>query len=154
MDENIEKLQEVLRSLSMYEKKGLDVSYLKLFIKNYKLFLEINSIKPDYTLFDKDKKLFIVEKFLSDTSIFPRIIDVINFVNEHLHLSFKSQNASRETTIQRIIKRIEKEPEVKNKLKNTLQLISKQEKPKKKTTTKKLENSDDLIKWAEMLKDI
>jgi hypothetical protein len=154
IDTNLESLENVLKQLSIYEKKGFDLSYLRSFIKNYKIFVEINDIKPDYTILPEDSKVLIIKGFLEDTNIFPRIIDIIEFSNKELGLGFKSQNASRETTIQRIVKRIENDPDVKVKLKETLQYISKQSKAKKTKTIKNLSNSDDLMKWAEMLKDI
>ena len=154
LDENLENLEKTLKKLSVYEKQGLDLSYLKSFIKNYKTFIKINNIQPDYIDMTEKKKLSIIKIFLEDKKVFPRITDIIEFVNNELYLNFKSQNASREATIQRIIKRIEKNPEIKTKLKNVLQDILKNSKTKNYKSNNNLSNSDDLFKWAEMLKDI
>lgn len=154
IDENLESLEKALKKLSVYEKQGLDLSYLKSFIKNYKTFITINDIKPDYIDMTENKKLSIIKTFLEDKKVFPRITDIIEFVNNELYLNFKSQNASREATIQRIIKRIEKNPEIKTKLKNVLQDILNNNKTKNYKLNNNLSNSDDLFKWAEMLKDI
>lgn len=154
VDENLENLEKTLKKLSIYEKRGLDLSYLKSFIKNYKIFVSINNIKPEYTDITEDKKLSIIKTFLEDNKVFPRISDIIDFANKELGLEFKSQNASRVITIQRIIKRIEKDPEIKIKLKNVLQDILKGHQIKTYKSNSSLSNSDDLFKWAEMLKDI
>ena len=154
LDENLENLEKTLKKLSIYEKQGLDLSYLKSFIKNYKTFIKINDIQPDYIDMTEKKKLSIIKTFLEDKKVFPRIVDIIEFVNNELYLNFKSQNASREATIQRIIKRIEKNPEIKTKLKNVLQDILNNSKTKNNKLNNNLSNSDDLFKWAEMLKDI
>jgi len=154
IDENLEILEKTLKKLSIYEKQGLDLSYLKSFIKSYKTFISINDIKPDYINMTEDKKLSIIQTFLEDEKVFPKIRNIIEFVNNELHLNFKSQNASREITIQRIIKRIEKNPEIKTKLKNVLQEILNENKTKSYKLNTNLTNYNDLSKWAEMLKDI
>jgi len=154
LDENLENLEKTLKKLSVYERQGLDLSYLKSFIKNYKTFITINNIQPDYIDMTENKKLSIIKTFLEDKKVFPRITDIIEFVNNELYLNFKSQNASREATIQRIIKRIEKNPEIKTKLKNVLQDILNNSNTRNYKSNNNFSNSDDLFKWAEMLKDI
>ncbi|MFL9598519.1 hypothetical protein, partial [Aeromonas veronii] len=104
MDNNIAKLEDILKNIRQYEKLGLDTSYLKLFIKNYKLFLELNNIKPEYS---EDNRFKILEDILNNRQLFPRISDIILFSNHNLGVEFKSQNASRDVTINRIIKRAE-----------------------------------------------
>ncbi|HIC6416977.1 TPA: hypothetical protein ACW5C1_001601, partial [Salmonella enterica subsp. enterica serovar Newport] len=81
---------------------------------------------------------------------------IIYFSNFNLGVEFKSQNASREVTINRIIKRAEKDEVFRNVLKSKLSnLISMGHyKEQKLTSTSKSINYNDLEEWAKMLKDI
>lgn len=153
MDNNLEKLESVLKNIRKYEKLGLDTSYLKLFIKNYKFFLDLNNIKPDYS---DSQRFKILEEILNNRQLFPKISDIIYFSNFNLGVEFKSQNASREVTINRIIKRAEKDEAFRNVLKSKLSnLISMGHyKEQKLTSTSKSINYNDLEEWAKMLKDI
>ncbi|EBK2665397.1 hypothetical protein G3755_002185 [Salmonella enterica] len=153
MDNNLEKLESVLKNIRKYEKLGLDTSYLKLFIKNYKFFLDLNNIKPDYS---DSQRFKILEEILNNRQLFPKISDIIYFSNFNLGVEFKSQNASREVTINRIIKRAEKDEVFRNVLKSKLSnLISMGHyKEQKLTSTSKSINYNDLEEWAKMLKDI
>ncbi|MFQ1969720.1 hypothetical protein ACK344_09085 [Aeromonas veronii] len=153
MDNNIAKLEDILKNIRQYEKLGLDTSYLKLFIKNYKLFLELNNIKPEYS---EDNRFKILEDILNNRQLFPRISDIILFSNHNLGVEFKSQNASRDVTINRIIKRAEKDERFKNILKSKLStLISEGYYKEQKTNSSSKQISyNDLEQWARMLKDI
>lgn len=153
MDINLATLEDVLKNIRKYEKLGLDTSYLKLFIKNYKFFLELNNIKPEYS---DNQRFKILEEILNNRQLFPKISDIIYFSNFNLGVEFKSQNASREVTINRIIKRAEKDEVFKNVLKEKLRnLISTGHyKEHKITSTSKSINYNDLEEWAKMLKDI
>ncbi|MBH3015169.1 hypothetical protein I5M88_23815 [Serratia marcescens] len=153
MDNNLEKLESVLKNIRKYEKLGLDTSYLKLFIKNYKFFLDLNNIKPDYS---DSQRFKILEEILNNRQLFPKISDIIYFSNFNLGVEFKSQNASREVTINRIIKRAEKDEVFRNVLKSKLSnfISMGHYKEKKLTSTSKSINYNDLEEWAKMLKDI
>ncbi|MCG6489824.1 hypothetical protein K6U37_12770 [Vibrio parahaemolyticus] len=153
MDNNLEKLESILKNIRKYEKLGLDTSYLKLFIKNYKFFLDLNNIKLDYS---DSQRFKILEKILNNQQLFPKISDIIYFSNFNLGIEFKSQNASREVTISRIIKKAEKDEDFRNVLKSKLSnLISMGHyKEQKLTSTSKSINYNDLEEWAKMLKDI
>lgn len=156
MDRNIEDLERVLKSISKYERIGLDTSYLKSFIKNYKLFLELNNIESDVISDSYSDRMKILTNILSDKKIFPRIIDIVEFSNSNLDIEFKSQKASREITIRRIIKRAENDNEFKNKLKNKLTSLINDGyyKEKKRSVNYKKSKLNDLEKWAKMLKDV
>ncbi|MBU2932213.1 hypothetical protein [Vibrio cyclitrophicus] len=153
MDVNVEKLEIILKEVRKYEKQGLDTSYLKLFIKDYKFFLELNDIKVERT---ENSRFKILEEILNNKELFPRIIDIIDFSNNNLGIEFKSQKTSRETTINRIIKRAEKDEKFKNILKSKLSsLISDGYYSNKKTiSSSKIKHYNDLEQWAKMLKDI
>ncbi|ELA7355832.1 hypothetical protein [Vibrio alginolyticus] len=153
MDINIAKLEEVLNNIRKYEKLGLDTSYLKLFIKNYKFFLELNNIKPDYS---EDNRFKILEEILNNRQLFPRIADIIDFANYNLGVEFKSQKASRDITINRIIKRAEKDENFKNILKSKLSSLISQGyyKEQRVSSSSKKSSYNDLEQWARMLKDI
>lgn len=153
MDNNLEKLESVLKNIRKYEKLGLDTSYLKLFIKNYKFFLDLNNIKPDYS---DSQRFKILEEILNNRQLFPKISDIIYFSNFNLGVEFKSQNASREVTINRIIKRAEKDEVFRNILKSKLSnfISMGHYKEQKLTSTSKSINYNDLEEWAKMLKDI
>ncbi|MUJ21374.1 hypothetical protein GNP80_04480 [Aliivibrio fischeri] len=153
MDNSVIELEDILKKVRKYEKIGLDTSYLKLFIKNYKLFLELNNIKPDISEFNRFK---ILEEILNNRQLFPRIKDIIFFSNFNLGVEFKSQNASRDVTINRIIKRAEKDVNFKNKLRDKLSslIADGYYKEQKNNQTSKAINYNDLEQWAKMLKDI
>jgi hypothetical protein len=153
----LKKLEDSLKELSFYEKKGLDTSELKIFIRNFKDFLRLTE-QP--TLFDKElsfeKKLEIIQSFLEDTIAFPTIKEVIEFANEKLGLEFKDQKASREVTISRIISRISSKPELKETLKSAVISIRNEivHKSRNSRSKKEVINAETFIKWAEIIKNI
>ena len=105
----LNELEHILKRLSDFEKKGLDTSSLRLFVKNLKVFIKIqevreNKINKKMTF---EEKLELIKAFLEDKKIFSRIIDIIEFANEELGLSFIDQKESRDLTIKRIIGRIQ-----------------------------------------------
>jgi dephospho-CoA kinase len=153
MDSNISQLEDVLNDVRQYEKLGLDTSYLKLFIKNYKLFLKLNNIETEYS---ESNRFKILEEILNNRQLFPTISDIIYFSNYNLGVEFKSQKASREITINRIIKRAEKDESFKNVLKSKLSsfIAEGHYKEQKTMSTVKPINYNDLEQWAKMLKDI
>ncbi|MBO9497298.1 hypothetical protein J7438_24905 [Thalassotalea sp. G20_0] len=157
MAKHLHDLERILKDLSDYEKKGLDTSYLKSFIKQYKVFIDINDLGSDISSYSYEDKLEIIREIMSDRSIFPNIKDIIFFANEEMDIEFKSQNASRDTTISRIIKRVEKDPEVKRKLKRSLLWAIEDAGYALKTkshSSRKASNSIELSKWVEILKDL
>ncbi|RLD55355.1 MAG: hypothetical protein DRJ01_16770, partial [Bacteroidetes bacterium] len=119
LNKYINQLEEILKELSTFEKKGLDTSSLKLFIKNIKTFKKIQDTQNN--TYSKNisfnEKLEIIKAFLEDKKVFPRIKDVIEFANNELSLEFKDQKESRALTIKRIIGRIQRNPELKEKIK-------------------------------------
>lgn len=117
----LEQLEGILKQLSRYEKKGLDTSSLKIFIKNYRIFLKSNGEETDQLTFED--KLVIVKNFLEDKKAFPTIRDIISFANDKLGLNFKDQKASREMTILRILGRIRTNPSLKETLKSAIRSI-------------------------------
>lgn len=153
MDNNVAKLEDILKSIRQYEKLGLDTSYLKLFIKNYKLFLDLNNIKPEHS---EGGRFKILESILNNRQLFPTIADIIYFSNNKLGVEFKSQKASREVTVERIIKRAEKDEKFKDVLKSKLSdLISAgYYKEQRSSSSSKSNSYNDLEQWAKMLKDI
>ncbi|MGE6648474.1 hypothetical protein ACQKE0_04275 [Shewanella colwelliana] len=157
MPNHINELEKVLKELSIYEKQGLDTSYLKSFIKQYKMFLQLNDIKPDLSGYSDKKKFNIISEIMNDKTIFPTIRHIILFANEEMDLEFKSQKTSRETTISRILKRVEKDPEFKQKLKKSLLWLIDEtgyEFKSKSTSIKRENNSSHLEQWVKMLKDL
>lgn len=85
MKENsiVKKLEEALKEISLYEKKGFDASSLKIFIKNFKEYLKVTG-QTQLSVFPKEeltfeKKLQIIQSFLEDKKIFPTIKEVIEF---------------------------------------------------------------------------
>jgi hypothetical protein len=161
MKENsiIKKLDEALKELSFYEKKGFDASSLKIFIKNFKEYLRITG-QSDSSLFLKEdltfeKKLEIIQTFLEDKKIFPTIKEVIEFANTKLNLDFRDQKASRETTISRIITRIRTKPELKDTLKSAVISIRNEKVHSVKSKSKKeIISTETFSKWAEIIKNI
>lgn len=158
LDDRIHEAELLLKSLSEYESKGLDTSSLKLFIKNLKTFNKIQKAKA-YNYSQKlpfSEKLSIIKSFLEDKKIFPRIIDVINFANQELSLDFKDQKESRETTIRRIIGRIEETPELKEKVKSAVMRIRNREfhNSSSNMTKKEREKAESYARWAEILTNL
>lgn len=155
---HIAYLENMLKDLSEYEKKGLDTSSLKLFIKNMKMFEKIQSMdsyeKTKRLSFDD--KLEIIKSFLEDKKVFPRISDVIDFANSELELGFKDQKESRDITIKRVIGRIKQKPELKEKVKISVQKIrnEKVHSPKASKSKKDVENTALFMRWAEILKEL
>lgn len=153
----LKKLEEALKELSTYEKKGLDTSSLKIFIKNFKEFIKLN--EPTNLLNEEltfDRKLEIIKSFLEDKKAFPTINEVIQFANDRLQLEFKDQKESREVTIVRIISRIKSKPELKDKLKaavlslrNEMVHTSRSSKSKK-----QIISAETFSKWADIIKNI
>jgi hypothetical protein len=153
----LKKLEQILKELGPFEKKGLDTSSLKIFIRNFKEFIKINS---QTSLFSDElnlnDKLNIIKSFLEDRKAFPTINDVIHFANDRLDLEFKDQKESRATTINRIISRINSKPELKEKLKFAVLDIRNEmvhsgfsSKSKKEIITAEI-----FSKWAEIIKNI
>lgn len=146
----------IIKELAPLEKKGLDTSSLKIFIKNYKQFLKINSFQnhesEDTTL---DEKLLIVKSFLDDKKAFPYTKDVISFANDKLNLRFKDQKESREITINRILGRIKRNPELKDTLKTAVLSIRNEVAHNFGNKTKKqIITAETFSKWAEIIKNI
>lgn len=153
MDCNLVALEDILKNIRKYEKLGLDTSYLKLFIKNYKLFLEFNNIKPELSASDRFK---ILKKILDNKLLFPTIADIVDFANFKLGIEFKSQKTSRTVTINRIIKRSEKDENFKKVLKEKLSslILDGYYKDQRYNSVSKQINYNDLEQWAKMLEDI
>ncbi len=162
MSENsvVKKLDEALKEISFYEKKGFDASSLKIFIKNFKEYLKstgqyelsLNSTEE----FTFDKKLEIIQTFLEDKKVFPTIKEVIEFANLKLNLDFKDQKESREVTISRIIARIRTKPELKEVLKSAVISIrnEKVHTSIKSKSRKEIISAETFSKWAEIIKNI
>lgn len=153
----LNKLEGILKELSSYERKGLDTSSLKIFIKNFKEFIKLNT-QPN--LFSEEltfeNKLEIIKSFLEDKRAFPTIIEVIEFANERLQLDFKDQKESREITISRIIGRIKTKPELKDQLKEAVLSIRNEMVHKSRSTKSKKQiiNAETFSKWADIIKNI
>ena len=158
MDNNtLIKLEEALKELNIYEKKGLDTSSLKIFIKNFKEFLKVNE---QQTLFKGElsfeEKLSIIKTFLEDKKAFPTIKDVIDFANDRLNLEFKDQKESRDVTISRIIGRINSKPELKETLKKAVISIRNEmvHTSQTKKSKKQIITTETFSKWADIIKNI
>lgn len=92
---------------------------------------------------------------MEDKKAFPRIKDIVDFANEQLSLGFKDQKESREITIRRVIGRIEKTPELKEKVKNAVINIRNQKvHSSSKRTKREIESVESFAKWAEILRNI
>ncbi len=160
MNENntLKKLEEALKEISFYEKKGFDASSLKIFIKNFKEFLKITTEQPPFLSEELtfDKKLEIIQTFLEDKKAFPTIKEVIDFANEKLSLDFKDQKESRDITISRIIGRIRSKPELKDILKNAVLGIrnEKVHRTVKSKSKKEIISSETFSKWADIIRNI
>lgn len=151
------KLEEALKELNIYQKKGLDTSSLKIFIQNFKEFLKINEqptiFKNELTF---EEKLSIIKTFLEDKKAFPTIKDVIDFANQRLDLEFKDQKESRNVTISRIILRINSKPELKETLKKAVISIRNEmvQTPQTKKSKKQIITTETFSKWADIIKKI
>jgi len=159
-NKTIKKLEEVLKEISFYERKGFDASALKIFIKNFKQYLKVTG-QLEESLTQKEEltfenKLQIIQTFLEDKKIFPTIKEVIDFANTKLGLDFRDQKESREVTISRILARIRSRPELKEILK--LAVISiRNEKVHtnvKYKSKKEIISAETFSKWAEIIKNI
>ena len=156
-DNTLKKLEEALRELSPHEKKGLDTSSLKIFIKNLKEFMKLyeptNMLTQELTF---ERKLEIIKSFLEDKKAFPTINEVIQFANDRLQLDFKDQKESREITITRIISRIKSKPELKDKLKEAVLSIRNEIVHTSRSTKSKKQiiSAETFSKWADIIKNI
>ncbi len=154
------KLEEILKELKDYEKKGLDTSSLKIFVKNFKEFLKLNNQSTQSTLFTEEltfeKKLEIIKSMLEDKRAFPTVNKVIEFANSNLSLDFKDQKESREVTISRIIGRIRSKPELKDNVKKAVLNIRNEMVHKSNTSKSKREiiTAETFSKWADIIKNI
>lgn len=153
----IDFLESMMKDLTPFEKKGLDTSSLRLFIKNLKTFQKLQKIEQSrygQNLSFEDK-LNIIKTFLEDKKAFPRIKDIVDFANEQLSLGFKDQKESRDVTIRRVIGRIEETPELKEKVKNAVINIRNQKvHSSTKKTKREIESVESFAKWAEILRNI
>lgn len=157
IDKNIEDLDLILRNLSEYEKKGLDTSSLKLFIRNLKTFNKVQKSRENRYLSNitLEDKLDLIRSFLEDKIVFPKIKDVIDFSNNILGLNFRDQKESRSLTIQRIIKRIEKDPQLKNNIKDAVKdLVKSNAGYKKSEGGNGKSDIESYSKWAEVLSNL
>lgn len=152
MKNNLDILEGILKELVPYEKKGLDTSSLKMFIKSYKTFLLVNEEEMCMDNI-QDDGLNIVKMFLEDKKAFPKISDIIQFANAELNIEFKDQKASREITIMRIINRMQKNPELKISLKESVVKI-RNNKLHSSKSKKDLINASTFSKWAEIIDKI
>jgi len=156
---SLRKLEEALKELSFYEKKGFDASSLKIFIKDFKEYLRVTGqLEPPEVSTDEitfENKLIIIQKFLQDRKAFLTIKDVIEFANTQLNLDFIDQKESREVTISRIISRIRNKPELKDTLKSAVISIRNEKAHGAKTKSKKeVISAETFIKWADIIKNI
>jgi len=154
----INDLEKILKSLSDYDKKGLDTSSLRLFIKNLKTFEKIQNSRLSNSALNMsfEDKLELIKAFLEDKKVFPRIKDVIEFANQDLFLKFEDQKESRILTIKRIISRVEKNPELKEKIKTAVINIRNREVHSHNSykSKKELEKVESFTKWAEILRNL
>lgn len=151
------KLEEALKELSIYEKRGLDTSSLKIFIRNFKEFLKVNKQQILFKIeLSFEEKLSIIKTFLEDKKAFPTIKDVIDFANDRLNLEFRDQKESREVTISRIIGRINSKPELKETLKKAVISIRNEmiHTPQTKKSKKEIITTETFSKWADIIKNI
>ncbi len=150
----LNKLETILKELSPFEKRGLDTSSLKIFIKNYKNFIKINESSVEHL--SDEEKLDLINRFLEDKKVFPTIKDVISFANDKLGLEFRDQKESRNTTISRIISRMRNNPQLKNKLKLSV-LSMRNEKMHNISSSKskkEIISAETFDKWAEIIRKI
>ena len=160
LEDHIEHLETILSELSNYERKGLDTSSLRQFIKNLKVFNRINRVQEKKVNIEAnipfEEKLNLIKSFLKDKKAFPKIQDIIHFANKELDLQFKDQKESRETTINRILTRIEKSPELKESVKKAAFNIRNRKihYHNKRGTKKEKESAESFAKWAELLNNL
>lgn len=150
----LDKLEAVLKELSPFEKKGLDTSSLKIFIKNYRNFIKLNELSVEQLSFED--KLDLIKKFLEDKKVFPTIKDVISFANEKLGLEFTDQKESRDITISRIVGRVRNNPALKDKLKLSV-LSMRNEKMNNiflSKSKKEIISAETFDRWAEIIRKI
>lgn len=154
LDKYITDIEILMKSLAEYEKKGLDTSSLRLFLKNLKTFNKIHNTElHNSTTFSE--KLEVIKSFLEDKKVFPKISDIIDFANVKLNLNFKDQKESRSITIRRILGRISETPELKEKVKIAVLELSKNTSQNSNIRSKKDKDViDSFSKWAEILRKI
>jgi hypothetical protein len=153
----ISYLEQMMKNLSSYEKKGLDTSSLRLFIKNLKTFQKLQKFEQSRVSqnLSFEEKLEIIKSFLEDKKAFPRIKDVIDFANEKLSLGFLDQKEARALTIKRIIGRIHETPDLKEKVKYAvLEIRNQNTHTTKKKSKKDIESAESFSKWAEILRNL
>jgi hypothetical protein len=154
----VKKLEEALKEIAFYERKGFDASSLKIFIKNFKDYLKVTgqgqlSFNEEELTFDK--KLEIIQSFLEDKKAFPTIKEIIEFANGNLDLDFRDQKESRDITISRIISRIRTKPDLKDRLKTAVLSIRNEKVHNTKPRTKKeVISAETFTRWAEIIKNI
>ena len=150
----LNKLEAILKELSSYEKKGLDTSSFRIFIKNYKNFIKINTSSIEELSYDE--KLNLVKDFLEDKDVFQTIKDVILFANDKLGLEFKDQKGSRDLTISRIINRMKKNPTLKDKLKMSVLSMrnEKMHNAPSNNSSKEIISAETFDKWVEIIRKI
>lgn len=155
-NEILKKLEDILKELAPDGQRGLDISSLKIFIKNYKNFIRVSEKNEAKQTIPFDEALDIIKAFLEDKKAFPRIKDVIDFANDKLGIDFKDQKESREITISRIISRIKQKPKLKDTLKKAVISIRNEvvHGTKEKPTKKELITAETYSKWAEIIKNI
>lgn len=158
LQDQIQKAEDLLKSLSEFEKKGLDTSSLKVFIKNLKVYNKIRkaTIQSYNKKLSFEEKLNIIKSFLEDKKVFPTISDVINFANVELSLGFKDQKESRPITIRRVINRIEQSPNLKDKVKDAVMRIRNQvtQEPLIRSTKRDKDKAESFARWAEILTNL
>lgn len=147
----------MLKELNSYQKEGLDTSSLKVFLKNLKTFQKIQQMQEtrvsQRTTFRE--KLDIIKSFFDDKKIFPKINDIIVFANNNLSINFRDQKESRDTTIRRILGRIEETPELKETVKQAVLTLRNQSvHSSSKQTKKEIELVESYSKWAEILRNL
>lgn len=156
-EEILVRLEQTLKDLSRYERMGLDTSSLKVFIKNYRSFIKLNSDQfSTKTELSFEEKLQIIKSFLEDRKAFPTIKSVIDFANDRLELDFRDQKESRNVTISRIILRIKNKPELKEKLKSAVISIRNEMAHSGRSIKSKRQiiTADTFSKWADIIKNI
>lgn len=155
----LHKLDEILKDISVYERKGFDASSLKIFVRNFREYLKVTG-QLDAPLFTDvetsfDQKLRIIQNFLEDKKIFPTIKEVIEFANTKLFLDFRDQKASRDVTILRILSRIRSKPELKEILKDAVLSIRNEKLHSSKSRSRReVISAETYSKWAEIIKNI
>lgn len=153
----LKKLEAISKDLRLYEKRGLDTSSLKIFIKNFRNFLNFNTKLDLFSgNLNFEEKLILIKSFLSDKKAFPTVNDVIQFVNTRLNLEFNDPKQSREVTINKLINRIRATPELKDQLKQAVLSLRNEivHSSDTKKTRKEIINVETFSRWAEIIKNI